>query len=178
MRAPEAPIGWPSAQAPPLTLTRSCGSPCSFMAAIATTAKASLISNRSMSEGRQPVRSNRRCSAPTGAVAKRAGACAKVLWPTTRASGAAPRRSAVEARIITSAAAPSEIDEALAAVTVPFGPNAGFNVGILSGLALNGCSSRATTVSPFLPAIVNGAISQPNEPSSLARFARASDSIA
>ena len=27
MRAPEAPIGWPSAQAPPLTLTFSCGKP-------------------------------------------------------------------------------------------------------------------------------------------------------
>src|SRR3954469_4113619 len=30
MRAPEAPIGWPSAQAPPCTFTFSCGSACSF----------------------------------------------------------------------------------------------------------------------------------------------------
>src|SRR5688500_3264033 len=44
MRAPEAPIGWPSAQAPPCTLTLSCGRACSCMAAIVTTAKASLIS--------------------------------------------------------------------------------------------------------------------------------------
>src|SRR5579862_892715 len=44
MRAPDAPIGWPSAQAPPCTFTLSCGSRCSFIAAMATTAKASLIS--------------------------------------------------------------------------------------------------------------------------------------
>src|SRR4051812_12692097 len=44
MRAPEAPIGWPRAQAPPCTFTLSCGRPCSFIAAIVTTAKASLIS--------------------------------------------------------------------------------------------------------------------------------------
>src|SRR5258706_4556030 len=44
MRAPEAPIGWPSAQAPPCTFIFSCGRPCSFIAAIATTANASLIS--------------------------------------------------------------------------------------------------------------------------------------
>src|ERR1043165_452043 len=44
IRAPEAPIGWPSAHAPPCTFTLSCGSPCSFIAAMATTAKASLIS--------------------------------------------------------------------------------------------------------------------------------------
>src|SRR6185503_6980069 len=57
MRAPEAPIGWPSAQAPPCTFTFSCGRPCSFIAAIATTAKASLISKRSTSLAFQPVRS-------------------------------------------------------------------------------------------------------------------------
>src|SRR5262245_1827806 len=44
MRAPEAPIGWPSAQAPPWTFTFSCGRPCSRIAAMVTTAKASLIS--------------------------------------------------------------------------------------------------------------------------------------
>ena len=44
MRAPDAPIGWPSAQAPPWTLTFSCGKPCSVIAAIVTTANASLIS--------------------------------------------------------------------------------------------------------------------------------------
>src|ERR1041385_945488 len=44
MRAPEAPIGWPRAHAPPWTFTFSCGRPCSRIAAMVTTAKASLIS--------------------------------------------------------------------------------------------------------------------------------------
>ncbi len=44
MRAPEAPIGWPSAQAPPWMFTFSAGSFRSCMAAMVTTAKASLIS--------------------------------------------------------------------------------------------------------------------------------------
>src|SRR6476660_4200930 len=44
MRAPEAPIGWPRAQAPPCTFTFSCGRPCSCIAAMVTTANASLIS--------------------------------------------------------------------------------------------------------------------------------------
>ena len=40
-------MGWPSAQAPPLTLTFSWGTERSWMTAMETTAKASLISNRS-----------------------------------------------------------------------------------------------------------------------------------
>src|SRR5450759_1316617 len=55
MRAPEAPMGWPRAQAPPWMLTFSCGRPCSFIAAMATTAKASLISYRSTVPALQPV---------------------------------------------------------------------------------------------------------------------------
>src|SRR6266852_6618205 len=54
MRAPEAPIGWPSAHAPPWMLTLSCGRPCSFIAAMVTTAKASLISYRSTLPALQP----------------------------------------------------------------------------------------------------------------------------
>ena len=45
------------------------------------------------------------------------------------------------ARIMTSAAAPSEIELEFAAVTVPPSRNAGFEVGILSGRAFGGCSS-------------------------------------
>src|SRR5439155_3114748 len=55
MRAPDAPIGWPSAHAPPCTLTLSCGMPCSFIAAIVTTANASLISKKSTSPVVHPV---------------------------------------------------------------------------------------------------------------------------
>ena len=89
MRAPEAPIGWPSAQAPPLTLTFSCGRPRSRIAAIATTAKASLISNRSTESLVQPVFSNSFLIAPIGAVGKSFGAAAWVACATIRASGAA-----------------------------------------------------------------------------------------
>ena len=46
---PEAPMGWPSATAPPRTLSFSCGIASSFMAAIATAANASLTSKRSTS---------------------------------------------------------------------------------------------------------------------------------
>ena len=60
------------------------------------------------------------------------GSCACVEWPITVARGVSPRLSAVERRIITSAAAPSEIEEEFAAVTVPSLRNAGRSVGILS----------------------------------------------
>src|SRR5258708_22902002 len=55
MRAPEAPIGWPSAHAPPWMLTRSCGRPCSSIPPMATTPKASLISSRPTLPSRQQV---------------------------------------------------------------------------------------------------------------------------
>ena len=48
--APESAV-----QAPPWTLSRSCGIACSFIAAIATTANASLISKRSTSFVVQPM---------------------------------------------------------------------------------------------------------------------------
>ena len=58
----------------------------SFIAAIGTAAKASLISNRSTSPARQPVFSNSLWSAPIGAVVNRLGACA--LGHPIGASGA------------------------------------------------------------------------------------------
>jgi hypothetical protein len=69
-----------------------------------------------------------------GAVVNQPGSCACVEWPTTTARGDSPRFSALERRIITSAAAPSEIELELAAVTVPSLRNAGLSVGILSRL--------------------------------------------
>ena len=111
MRAPEAPIGWPSAQAPPLTLTLSCGRPRSRIAAIATTAKASLISKRSTVAVRPAGlveqlahRADRRGGEQAGRV--RRGSRGR----RSRASGVRPRFSASLARISTSAAAPSEIE--------------------------------------------------------------------
>ena len=51
--------------------------------------------------------------------------------------------------IITSAAAPSEIELDVAAVTVPSAPNAGFSVGIFSGFARLGLSSSVTVPGPY-----------------------------
>ena len=99
-------------------------------------------------------------------------------WPTTTASGARPRFSAVERRIITSAAAPSEIELELAAVTVPSLRKAGFSVGILSRLALKGCSSISMNFSSLPALMASGVISQANEPSLFAVCARFSEVIA
>jgi hypothetical protein len=54
MRAPEAPIGWPRATAPPLTLTRSSSMPSIRIEFRVTEAKASLISHTSMSWALSP----------------------------------------------------------------------------------------------------------------------------
>jgi hypothetical protein len=158
MRAPEAPIGWPSAQAPPWMLTLLCGMSRSRMAAIGTAAKASLISNRSTSLAFQPVFLNSFCIAPIGAVVNRFGSCAWVAWPTMRAIGVRPSSLAVDSRIMTSAAAPSLIDDDEAAVTVPSFLKAGRSDGILSTLAFSGPSSFSMTVSPRRLATVTGAI--------------------
>jgi hypothetical protein len=83
-----------------------------------------------------------------------------------------------DSRISTSAAAPSEMLLALAAVMVPSFLNAGLRPGILSSLALKGCSSNLTTVSPPGRASVTGAISQSKLPSSLACLARVVEAMA
>ena len=86
--------------------------------------------------------------------------------------------SASLARIMTSAAAPSEIELEFAAVTVPPSRKAGFRVGILSGLAFGGCSSVETSACA-LPAFTStGAISQAKSPSLIARLARSSEASA
>ena len=119
----------------------------------------------------QPVFASSFCMAPTGAVGNSAGACAWVWWPTMRAIGARPSVSACEARISTSAAAPSEIDEALAGVTVPSLRKAGFRS--------ESCrrSGERTFVLvdddiALFPLTVTGVISQSKLPSLLAAFER------
>ena len=61
-----------------------------------------------------------------------------------RASGLRLLARAVAALTTTSAAAPSESMDELAAVTVPSLPNAGFRFGIFAMSQLNGVSSFAT----------------------------------
>ena len=78
----------------------------------------------------------------------------------------------------TSAAAPSEIELELAAVTVPSLLKAGFSAGILSSCALGGCSSVETRMSPLRPDSVTGAISQSKAPDLIAFCARVVEAIA
>jgi hypothetical protein len=87
------------------------------------------------------------------------------------ASGTRPRFAAVERRISTSAAAPSEMELEFAAVTVPSLRKAGFSVGIFSRLALNGCSSVSTKRSSLPALMAIGVVSQANQPSLFAFWA-------
>ena len=143
-----------------------------------TTAKASLISHRSTSCTLQPVLASSFCTAPTGAVANQLGAWAWVLWPTMRASGWAPSGLAVLARARTRAAAPSLMDELLAAVMVPSFLKAGLRLGILSSLTLPGPSSTDTTVSPARVLTVTGVISLAKAPDAVAALARSTLAMA
>src|SRR5690606_5486706 len=149
--APDAPIGWPSAHAPPLTFTFACSRPRSCIAAMVTQANASLISYRSTSLALHPVRSRSARMAPTGAVVNHAGSCAAPACPTMRASTGRPRRRASLSRMRMTEAAPSEIDEELAAVIVPFSRNAGLRPGIRPTSLRSGPSSRSTSTVSLRP---------------------------
>ena len=88
-RVPLMPSGWPSAIAPPFTLTLSRGSPSSCSTARYCAANASLISNRSMSDERQAgaleqLARGRRRPHPHQASARRPSS------PTLQAAQAAP----------------------------------------------------------------------------------------
>src|SRR5262245_2525647 len=171
-RAPLAPIGWPSAVAPPWTLIFSCGMPRSRIANIATPAKASLTAHRSTSSTVQPAFFSTFSMAPAGAMVNSDGSRAWAAEATIRATGFSPLASASDWRVSTSAAAPSEMDELVAAVMVPSLAKAGFKVGILSGRPRPGCSSLSTTVSPLRPWITTGTISSTKAPLSIAALAR------
>lgn len=79
---------------------------------------------------------------------------------------------------MTSAEAPSLIELALAAVTVPSFLNAGFSDGILSGMARCGPSSSFTASTPLRVFTSTGTISASKMPLSPACLARRSDSMA
>ena len=70
MRAPLAPIGWPSATAPPLTFTRASSTPSIRTLLSATDENASLISHRSMSLGCRPALSSALIAALAGVRAR------------------------------------------------------------------------------------------------------------
>ncbi|MDT4867972.1 hypothetical protein FQZ97_1029070 [compost metagenome] len=115
---------------------------------------------------------------PTGAVVKRFGAWAKDACPAIRASGVRPRFSASERRISSRDAAPSEIELALAAVTVPPSRNAGFRVGILSRRAFGGCSSWLTVTVSRPDLASTATISAAKRPSAMAFWARVREAMA
>ena len=95
-----------------------------------------------------------------------------------RARGFAPRFLASASVIMTSAAAPSEIEEEVAAVTVPSLLKAGRSVGILSSFTLKGVSSSFTISSPARPLTVTGAISSTKAPDFEALTARSVEVLA
>src|SRR4029077_9162549 len=148
------------------------------IAAMATTAKASLISNRSTSATLQPADFSTLFTAATGAIVNHSGASALLAQATSRATGLSPLSFAVAALESTSAAAPSEIEEDEAAVTVPLAAKAGLSCGILEMSQVPGVSSRATTVTPLRPLTSIGATSASTSPASSARSARRTDSAA
>src|SRR4029077_5423120 len=96
-RAPDAPIGWPSAIAPPLTLTRPVSQPRSLLTAQACAAKASLASIRSRSAGDHPAFFNAMRLAGIGPEPMIAGSTPAVAHETMRASGAGARLAAAAA---------------------------------------------------------------------------------
>src|SRR3974390_2422355 len=120
------------AMAPPLTFNFDGSQPSSFPTAQDWAANASLASIRSRSPIDQPAFFSAAREAGMGPVPIIAGSTPAVAQDAIRASGSRPRALASLALISTTAAAPSLIPEALAAVTVPSFWNAGFRPDTLS----------------------------------------------
>src|SRR5271165_4553813 len=143
-----------------------------------TAANASLISYKSTSVACQSNCRSNLVMAPTGANVNHSGSRAKLAYPRIRASGLRPAEAEKDSRANTSADAPSEILEELAAVTVPSFLNAGLRVGILATSRVKGVSSLSTTTSPLRVLVVTGAISAVKSPLLVAASARRTDSAA
>ena len=101
-------------------------------------------------------------------------------WETISASGSTPSASARSALMTTSAAAPSEICEALPAVIVPSGPNAGGSWASESGVVSGRMPSSASTTetAPRRPVTSTAAISSADRPEALALAARSCERAA
>src|SRR5580692_12666384 len=114
--------------------------------------------------------------APTGATVNHSGSLAKLEYPRIRAIGARPRSRAMDSRVSTTAAAPSEMLAELAAVTDPSFLKAGLSVGIFDTSMVPGVSSLSITDSPLRVLAVTGAISPTKAPLAIAAWARRVDS--
>eukprot|EP00043_Microstomoeca_roanoka_P023604 m.258924 g.258924 ORF g.258924 m.258924 type:complete len:349 (+) comp32889_c0_seq1:304-1350(+) len=165
IRAPEAPIGWPMAMAPPFTFTMDGSQPISLLTAQACAAKASFASTRSRSSAFQPALSSALREAKIGPTPMIDGSSPAVAYEAMRASGVRPRFSASSADISNTAAAPSLMPDALAAVTEPSLVKAGRSFCIASIVApWRMYSSASTTVSPLRDLMVKGITSSLNLP--------------
>mmetsp|Transcript_324 Transcript_324/g.997 ORF Transcript_324/g.997 Transcript_324/m.997 type:complete len:230 (+) Transcript_324:322-1011(+) len=173
--APDAPIGWPRATAPPRIFTLFGSSPRSLLFAKDTTENASLISKKSTEDTPlRPALASARGIAADGAVVNHSGSCSASPKPRIVAKTVAPCAFAAARDMRTSAAAPSEIVDAFAAVTVP--PSR-LKAGFALDAGLGGCaisSSRLMIVSPLRDLTVTGTTSS----SKLALRARLYDSSA
>ena len=127
MRAPVMPNGWPSAIAPPLTLSFSSSIPRSRAEGSTCAANASLISTRSTSSIDMPARASACFDASTGPRPMISGERPDTPVETTRASGVMPSSAAFVSDMTTSAAAPSLSGQQLPAVTRPSGRNTGLS---------------------------------------------------
>src|SRR5215211_7448403 len=168
---PEAPIGWPSATAPPFTFTFSSSAPRSRVEFHATDENASLISTRSTSSIVFPPRSSAIAPAFAGVRARKAKSSATYACASTVASGSIPRLRAHSSLVTITQEAPSFTPGALPAVVVPSASNTGFrDASFSSEVSRRGLSSAATPSTPT--------ISSSKRPASIAATARSCERYA
>ena len=101
--------------APPLTLVTSWPMPMSRMKRMATAAKASLISHRSMSATSRPARASALRAAGAGPVSMMVGSAPETAVEMIRARGVSPSEVPTSSVPIATTAAPSTIPEELPA---------------------------------------------------------------
>src|SRR3954453_10401595 len=180
IRAPLAPIGWPSATAPPFGVTIASSTPSMRVACTVTPANASLISTTSRSSVVAPIRFNAFSSASAGTVCSDANRSADIPYASIRATGVSPSRRTAPSLATTTAHAPSLICDALPAVTVPSSVNAGRSVASRSTVvSARMPSSRSTTSgSPLRCGTETRTTSSSNRPASHASAARACERAA
>ena len=110
-----APSGWPMAMAPPLTLVTSEVMPMSFMNRMATAAKASFISQRSMSPTSRPALASALRAAGAGPVSMMVGSAPETAAEMIRARGVRPSEVPTSSVPMATMAAPSTMPEELPA---------------------------------------------------------------
>src|SRR5215218_2981067 len=171
MRPPEAPIGCPSATAPPFTFTFASSAPRSLVEFHATDENASLISTRSTSSIVFPARSRAIAPAFAGVRARKAKSSATYPCASTVASGSIPRLRAHSSLVTITQEAPSFTPGALPAVVVPSASTTGSrDASFSSEVSRRGLSSVATPSTPT--------ISSSKRPASIAATARSCERYA